>query len=236
MLPVDATTFHTARVPDFLRLPGTGPVPRRSGATGRAGLTAALVAAALFAAVLLAAPVPATAQTDGSLPACEWCGTAEAPDDLEATVTIAGDDEPGQRLVVHGVVYRPDGETPAGDVILYVYHTNAEGIYATRGNETGNGRRHGHLRGWLRTDGDGRYEIRTIRPGSYPGRDAAQHIHVTVQEPDGTPEYWLSSFKFADDPLLDVDPDAPNVVALHRGGDGVWRGRRDIVLPAEPRR
>ena len=197
---------------------------------------AVIILALGLTAALVAGPRPAAAQADGPLPACEWCGTAEAPADLDAVVTIAGDDEPGERLVVSGVVYRPDGETPAEDVILYVYHTNADGLYETRGDETGNGRRHGHLRGWLRTDADGRYEIRTIRPGSYPGRDAAQHIHVTVQEPDGTPEYWLPSFKFADDPLLDAHPDAPNVVELRRGEEGVWRGRRDIVLPAEPRR
>lgn len=200
-----------------------------------APLAATILAVGLGAA-LVAGPGPVAAQADSPLPACEWCGTAEAPAGLDASVTIAGEDEPGERLVVSGVVYRPDGETPAEDVVLYLYHTNAEGVYEKLGDETGNGRRHGHLRGWLRTDTEGRYEIRTIRPGSYPGRDAAQHIHVTVQEPDGTPEYWLPSFKFADDPLLDADPDAPNVLELRRGEDGVWRGRRDIVLPAEPRR
>lgn len=179
---------------------------------------------------------PCVAQTPDPLPECEWCGTAEAPEDLGWRVTLAGKAEPGQRIVVDGVVYEPDGETPADDVILYVYHTNAAGVYETLGDETGNGRRHGHLRGWLRTDERGWYQIRTIRPGNYPGRDAAQHIHITVQEPDGTPEYWVPSFKFADDPLLDADPDAPNVLRLTRGEDGVWHGERDITLPAEPRR
>ncbi|NIQ54026.1 MAG: intradiol ring-cleavage dioxygenase [Gemmatimonadetes bacterium] len=191
------------------------------------------LAAVVAAAALAAAPV--TAQSE-RLPACEWCGTGEAPAGLDWRVTIAGAEESGERLVVRGVVYEPDGRTPADDVLLYLYHTNAEGVYETLGDETGNGRRHGHLRGWLRTDERGRYEIDTIRPGSYPGREAAAHIHVTVQEPDGTTEYWLPSFKFADDPFLDADPAAPNVLALERGRDGVWRGSRDIVLPAEPRR
>lgn len=190
----------------------------------------------LTTAALALAAVGCAAQAGDPLPDCEWCGTAEAPENLNATVTIAGDGEPGQRIVIRGVVYRPDGRTPASDVILYLYHTNADGIYETLGDETGNGRRHGHLRGWLETDEGGRYEIRTIRPGNYPGRDAAQHIHVTVQEPDGTPEYWLPSFKFAGDPHLDADPDAPNVVELRRGEDGEWHGRRDIVLPEEPPR
>lgn len=191
-------------------------------------------AAGLTAAALL---VTSTAlQAQSPLPECEWCGTAEAPEDLTWHTTIAGEDEPGERLVIRGVVYEPDGSTPASDVILYLYHTNADGIYETLGDETGNGRRHGHLRGWLRTDERGRYEIRTIRPGNYPGRETAAHIHVTVQEPDGTPEYWLPSFKFVGDPHLDVDPDEPHVLDPERGSDGVLRGERDIVLPAEPPR
>lgn len=170
------------------------------------------------------------------LPACEWCGTAEAPDSLGWRVTIAGSEEPGQRIRIHGVVYLPDGRTPAPDVLLYLYQTNADGIYEKRGDETGNGRRHGHLRDWLRTDEAGRYEIRTIRPGNYPNRNEEQHVHVTVQEPDGTPEYWLPSFKFTDDPYLDTDPGAPNVLELREGENGVWVARRDIVLPEDPPR
>lgn len=194
---------------------------------------------ALAVALLHASPGSAAAQSEDRsvkpLPACEWCGTAEAPAELGSSLTIADDSEPGERLVVRGTVFEPDGSTPASDVVLYLYHTNADGIYPKRGDETGNARRHGYLRGWLRTDGRGSYEIETVRPGNYPGGDAAAHIHVTVQEPDGTPEYWLSSFLFADDPHLDADPDAPNVLELERR-DGAWVGRRDIVLPAEPSR
>lgn len=186
-------------------------------------------------ALVLAAPAPVVAQSTEPLPACEWCGTAEAPAELGSRVTIADESEPGERLVIRGTVFEPDGSTPASNVVLYLYHTNADGVYPKRGNDTGNARRHGYLRGWLRTDGRGSYEIRTIRPDSYPGQTGAAHVHVTVQEPDGTPEYWLPSFLFADDPLLDEDPDAPNVLELERR-DGAWVGRRDIVLPAEPPR
>lgn len=199
-------------------------------------------AAALAAAALLASPIGCGAQTSDDagatppLPDCEWCGTAEAPDSLDSRLTIAGPDEPGRRIRIHGVVYQPDGRTPAPDVVLYLYHTNARGVYEKRGDETGNGRRHGHLRGWLRTDDAGRYQIRTIRPGNYPDGNEAQHIHVTVQQPDGTPEYWLPSFKFADDPYLEADPGAPNVLQLRQGEDGVWVARRDMVLPEEPPR
>lgn len=190
---------------------------------------------AVFVVFGLVAPAAVVAQSADLLPACEWCGTAEAPAELGPRVTIAEESEPGERLVIRGTVFEPDGATPASGVLLYLYHTNVDGIYPKRGDETGNARRHGYLRGWLRTDGRGAYAIETILPGNYPGRDAAAHIHVTVQESDGTPEYWLPSFKFADDPHLDEDPDSPNVLELERR-DGAWHGRRDIVLPSEPPR
>lgn len=176
------------------------------------------------------------AQSGRPLPSCEWCGTGEAPADLGPAVTIAGEDEAGRRIVIDGVVYQSDGETPASDVTLYLYHTNDAGVYEKLGNETGNGRRHGHLRGWLRTEVEGRYEIRTIWPGNYPGREAAAHIHVTVQEPGGTPEYWIPSFNFAGDPYLEVDREAPNVLHMTEGDEGTWYGGRDIVLPEDPSR
>lgn len=83
----------------------------------------------------------------GLLPSCEWRGADEAPDSLSWQISIAPPDEPGDSLIVTGTVYRPDGRTPAPGVILYVYHTNAQGIYPKKGDETGNGRRHGYLRG-----------------------------------------------------------------------------------------
>jgi len=58
-----------------------------------------------------------------------------------------------------------------------------------------------------------------------------------VKEP-GEPETWIDSFLFADDPL--VTPrvrseqhgrGGSGIVRLDRSPDGVWRGRRDIILP-----
>ncbi|MCB0644992.1 MAG: intradiol ring-cleavage dioxygenase, partial [Phaeodactylibacter sp.] len=86
------------------------------------------------------------------LPDCEWCGAMDAPTQLSSTLQIAGLQEPGERLLITGTVFQADGVTPAPNILLYAYHTNQAGIYAKKGNETGNGRRHGHLRGWLKTD------------------------------------------------------------------------------------
>ncbi|HEU4562688.1 MAG TPA: hypothetical protein VFS20_32965 [Longimicrobium sp.] len=173
----------------------------------------------------------------GDAEPCEGCGAFEAPANLGWDIRIAGPDEPGEPLTVSGVVYRPDGRTPAPGVILYLYHTNERGVYPKRGNETGMARRHGYLRGWLRTDAQGRYRFTTIRPASYPSRAAPQHIHVTVLEP-GRPEYWIDDFLFDDDPLLTPGERArlrnlggSGILRPGRQAGGSWRATRNIVLP-----
>lgn len=164
----------------------------------------------------------------GALPDCEWCGAHEAPDDLDWTVTIAPPDEPGERMVLEGTVTESDGVTPASGVILYAYHTDDDGLYSKRGDETRNGQRHGRLRGWLRTDADGRYRIDTVRPGTYPSRSEPAHVHFTVLPPGGE-EDWLPSVVFEGDPLItDEDPD--RIVTLERDDEGVWRGTWDPSL------
>ena len=169
-------------------------------------------------------------------PACEWCGAAEAPSRLSWAVRLAEPAERGEPLVLTGRVLRADGRTPAAGVLLYLYQTNAAGVYATRGDETGNGRRHGYLRGWLRTDAAGRYCVATIRPGHYPGREGPAHIHTTVQEPRGA-EGYIDDFVFEDDPQVTPAYRAERrrrggsgIVRLTRGPDGILRGERTIVL------
>lgn len=155
---------------------------------------------ALFVGASLAG-ASACAQVE-ALDRCEWCGAMDAPaNGLTSVMVIADDDEPGERIILHGRVLERDGVTPAPNVLVYAYHTDATGVYRREGGETGNARRHGVLRGWLRTDDEGRYEIRTIRPGSYPSRSEPAHIHVTLTPPDGE-EHWVASFNFSDDPLL----------------------------------
>ena len=160
------------------------------------------------------------------LPSCEWCGVGEAPKNITSTAKIAAASERGERMVLSGRVLKADGRTPAPGVILYAYHTNVDGIYPKRGDETGNARRHGYLRGWLKTDAQGRYRIETIRPGSYPSGGAPAHVHVVVGEP-GKSEYSIDDFEFEGDPYLRRS--GPGVVSL-KSRDGVWYGSRDIVL------
>ncbi|REG83619.1 dioxygenase family protein [Algoriphagus antarcticus] len=105
------------------------------------------------------------------------------------------------KLKITGSVFQKDGETPAADVIIYIYHTNRKGVYQTKGDETGWAKRHGFIRGWVKTDAAGSYTFYTFRPGAYPSRDEPEHIHITVKEP-GKTAYYLDEYVFADDPLL----------------------------------
>ncbi len=171
------------------------------------------------------------------LPDCEWCGAMDAPEFLSYTSTIADENEPGERLIYSGTVYQPDGVTPAEDVLVYAYHTNAKGIYAKDGSETGNGLRHGYLRGWVKTNAQGQYQFNTILPAPYPSRNEPAHIHLTLTGEDFD-EYWISSTLFEGDSLitdelkskLDRVAGPNNIIKLTKDENGVWFGSRDIIL------
>ena len=127
-------------------------------------------------------------------------------------------DGQGRKLVVNGVVYKADG-APASNVIVYVYHTDQTGIYPTKGDEKGWGKRHGYIRGWMKTNEKGEYQFFTLRPAAYPGRQAPEHIHITIKEPDKN-EYWIDEYVFDDDPLL-TDKERKN--CQDRGGSGILK-------------
>ena len=155
---------------------------------------------------------------------------------LRAVDTLPTFAAANNKIKVTGTVFQNDGKTPANGVILYVYHTDAGGVYPTKGNEEGWARRHGYLRGWVKTGADGRYTFYTFKPGTYPTRDAPAHIHITVMEPDGK-YYWLNDFHFEGDSLLtnrELSPSAPrggsNGILRLQSEGGLQVGRRDIVL------
>lgn len=134
---------------------------------------------------------------------CEGCEAIYEFGDkkLKATDTLPLFSETNPKLIVSGTVYEQDGKTPAKDVILYIYHTNRQGVYQKKGDEKGWARRHGFIRGWIKTDSTGKYTFYTFRPGAYADRSEPEHIHLTVKEP-GRNEYYLDDFVFKDDTLV----------------------------------
>jgi len=155
---------------------------------------------------------------------------------LNSIDTLPDFNDIGMKIKVTGTIYQKDGNTPAKDVILYVYHTDQKGIYATKGGETGWARRHGYIRGWVKTDHKGQYTFYTLKPGVYPSRTVAAHIHPTILEPNGK-YYWLESYLFEGDSLLtekEIHPSSARggssgILKLKKEGD-IWVGTRDFVL------
>ncbi len=144
------------------------------------------------AAILLFVATTACAQDNDWVRQWERANRSR-PENMPTIARIAPLAEPGIPLVVHGQVFQSDGVTPAANVVVFAYHTDRTGVY-----NNGPGWR---LYGWARSGKDGRFEFRTIRPGSYPrGRNPA-HIHVTIDGP-GLPRRWTSEVEFLDDAYL----------------------------------
>ena len=154
-----------------------------------------------------------------------------AAKDAPSVARLAADAEPGDRLVVTGRVYRPDGQ-PAAGVSLYVYQTDKDGIYSKPVNDS----RTPRLKAFLRTDAEGRYEYQTIKPGSYPDTRNPAHIHYHVNA-RGFPQK-VFEIVFEDDPLVDqriranaAREGSPfSIRPLTRDARVGWRCTQDIRL------
>jgi protocatechuate 3,4-dioxygenase beta subunit len=161
---------------------------------------------------------------------------AQAPQVAEknapSNITIAAKEEPGERLVVAGRVFDADGKTPLTRASVYVYHTDAKGLYTPDTNDNRNPR----LRGYLRTDADGRYEYSTIKPAPYPNNRAPAHIHYVVNAPG----YQELIFEIIFEGDLHIDErlraeaaregSAFSLRKLTRDQQGVWHCTQDIKM------
>ncbi|MBL0152987.1 MAG: intradiol ring-cleavage dioxygenase [Chitinophagaceae bacterium] len=142
------------------------------------------------------------------------------PENIHSTDTSAGWEQNGQKLLITGTIYKPDGKTPAPGVILYYYHTDIHGVYAGKQGLDPRVVRHGYIRGWVKSDANGKYAIYTIRPAPYPGRNIEAHIHPAIKEPNIDKEYYIDEFVFDDDKLLTSEK---RKRMENRGGSGVLR-------------
>lgn len=169
-----------------------------------------------------------------SLLACHRHAVAsKAQDSVPWNIRIVSDQEPGEPLIVSGIIYSPDGKQPLPGITLYVYQTDATGRYTTSGGDNRGTRIHGVMR----TNAEGRYEFRTIKPGSYPNSRNPAHIHAYVSGPS-YPEYWIDEYLFAEDPFVTDDAKRgagaqgkfSHILSLTRGSDGILRAVRDIKI------
>lgn len=162
---------------------------------------------------------------------------AQAPQVAEknapSKITIASKQEPGERLIVTGVVFGADGKTPLANASVYVYHTDATGVYTPGPN---NDNRNSRLRGYMRTDAQGRYEYSTIKPAPYSNNGPPAHIHYHVN----LPGYQEKVFEviFEGDPHIDArtradaakEGSAFSLRPLKRDQQGVWHCAQDVKM------
>lgn len=142
------------------------------------------------------------------------------PENIASSDTTLGWFGEGQKLIITGKILKSDGKTPAPGVIVYYYHTDTEGYYSSRADMDQRAAKHGHLRGWVKSDADGKYSIYTVRPASYPNRPDPAHIHPTILEPQITTPYYTDALVFDDDILL---TSAKRKAMDNRAGSGILR-------------
>ncbi|WP_374172574.1 intradiol ring-cleavage dioxygenase [Flavobacterium tructae] len=157
--------------------------------------------------------------------------------EISSVDTSPGWSEKGQKLIVTGTVFQLDGKTIAPNVIIYYWQTDNDGYYTPTPGMDETIKRHGHIRGWVKTDAKGKYTIRTIRPAPYPNDVLPAHIHLSVKEPDVRKEYYTDEINFDDDKLLLAY--RKKYLPENRGGSGIVRvllkdslqiAEHDIVL------
>jgi len=166
-------------------------------------------------------------------PAVNWCGAIDAPENVSWKSVLSKKTDKDLPMIISGTIYEADGKTPAPNVLIYYYHTDTEGFYGRGNGEV----RHGHFRGWMLTDKEGRYEFSSIRPAPYPERKFAAHVHMTVTTKN-LKEDSVDSILFEGDRLI-TDQDRKEagkkggfnpIVKLEKDAGGIWRATRDIKL------
>lgn len=97
-------------------------------------------------------------------------------------LTLVTEAEPGERIEVSGVVKDESGKPVAGAVI-YAYHTDIKGVYSSKGGNTASmgDSLNPRLFGYFKTRGDGKYALKTIKPGGYPDGGPPAHIHFEIR-------------------------------------------------------
>jgi protocatechuate 3,4-dioxygenase beta subunit len=143
--------------------------------------------------------------------------------------------EPGPKLILSGVIFEPDGKTPAKNVVLYIYHTDQTGHYTNKFHDTGWSGRNGYIKGWIKTNANGEYTFYTLKPAPYPGANIPAHIHPIIKE-ERKNEYWIDEFLFNDDVFLTNEERnkqegrGGNGILTLEKKNGILYGKRNIIL------
>lgn len=107
---------------------------------------------------------------DGGCEGCELMYVG-MPEKILPEHTSIGWTAGKHKLVITGKILQLDGRTPAANVMVYYWHTDDAGLYSSADDTPGKAKRHGKLRGWVQSDQNGSYTIKTSRPTAYPNEE-----------------------------------------------------------------
>jgi protocatechuate 3,4-dioxygenase beta subunit len=181
--------------------------PGSSASSGSAATATATASGAAASAAATAAPSGSPAAVASALPACVVVpelteGPYYVNENLDRSDirvdTADGSVSEGAVLTIDWVVSQVEGSAciPLEGVLVDVWHCDALGGYSDVAGEEG----HDYLRGYQRTDANGKARIVTVYPGWYPGR--AVHIHFKIRtDADAASGLEFTSQLFFDDAL-----------------------------------
>jgi protocatechuate 3,4-dioxygenase, beta subunit len=180
----------------------------------------------------------ATSSPGGTIAQNQPRDLTDAPAQLGPSGRIAAAGEPGATLVISGSVVAQDGKTPLPGVMVYAYHTDADGYYRRVGQSGEAGENEPRLRGWVKTDSNGHFEFTTIKPAPYPSRDNPSHVHIHAWGAGYARQWFL--LEFEGDPLLTKQHFTDNTaeylytVPVTRGSQGVLSCSVTIRMREQP--
>lgn len=159
--------------------------------------------------------------------------TAGAPF-LASNNFLANENEPGERLVISGVVRNLDCTEVIPNATIDLWHADHSGAYDNSGGY--------HLRGKTSSNSSGHYIFETIKPGKYlnGANYRPSHIHVKISAPGfpvlTTQIYFTGDTSIPADAAASINSGAYD--ATHRTVDltmldGKWHGNWDIVINAD---
>jgi protocatechuate 3,4-dioxygenase beta subunit len=125
----------------------------------------------------------------------------------------------GTPLILRGRVL-DSSCTPVAGAKVDFWQADGRGVYDNVGYR---------LRGYQRTDAQGRYRLVTVIPGQYPGR--TEHIHVKITPPGGAT--FTTQLYFPGSPHNDTDGIFSPAMVLRVTTDtpALMRARYAFVLP-----
>lgn len=197
------------------------------------------------AAVAGAATMPAAAKgtclvTDGDI-----LGPFYRPG-AKSMVKLADAGVEGERLVLTGIVLRPDCKTPVVGASIDFWHCDHKGAYDIKTPDEKIAPENFRFRAMAQTDKDGRFVFETVVPGrygippglegfeAYAGQTRPAHFHLTVTHPIYLP--LTTQIYMKGDPFIAKDPWAKHsrlVMPVKKSGAGST-GLVQIVLGNRP--